>query len=129
MCAPVLDLADDAAVDAHEVPQVIAARVDERDLVCQFPWCGRTARPGTTDRDHIEPYVPPDEGGPPGQTSAAGLARLCRYHHRVKTHGGWHYRREPDGSLTWVSPHGQVYRVDRRGTSRTEVPGPEPDPD
>ncbi len=126
---PVLDLADERAVDAHEVPQAIADQVDERDLTCQFPWCGRPARPGTTDRDHIDPYVPPDEGGPPGQTSAARLARLCRYHHRVKTHGGWRYRRGPDGALTWVSPHGQRYRVDRLGTSRLEVPGPEPAPD
>lgn len=126
---PVLDLADDVAVDAHEVPQAIADQVDERDLVCQFPWCGRPARPSSTDRDHIEPYVPPDDGGPPGQTSGVRLARLCRYHHRVKTHGGWHYRRDPNGSLTWVSPHGQVYRVDRRGTSSIEIPGPEPDPD
>ena len=98
---PVLDLAGGVAVDAHEVPQAIADQVDERDLTCQFPWCGRPARPGTTDRDHIEPYVPPDEGGPPGQTSAPRLARLCRYHHRVKTHGGWRYRRDPDDGLTW----------------------------
>ena len=93
---PVLDLADAAAVDAHEVPQGIADQVDERDLVCQFPWCGRPARPSSTDRDHIEPYLPPEDSGPPGQTSAVRLARLCRYHHRVKTHGGWHYRRDAE---------------------------------
>ena len=126
---PVLDLADDTAVDAHEAPPGVADQVDERDLVCQFPWCGRPARPGSTDRDHITAYVPLDDGGPPGQTSAVRLARLCRYHHRVKTHGGWLYRREPTGVLTWVSPHGQVYRVHRRGTSSVEVAGPEPDPD
>lgn len=126
---PVLDLADDMAVDAHEVPQGIADQVDERDLVCQFPWCGRPARSSSTDRDHIEPYLPPEDSGPPGQTSAKRLARLCRYHHRVKTYGGWRYRREPSGALTWVSPHRQVYRVDRRGTSSIEIPGPEPDPD
>ncbi len=126
---PVLDLADDLVVDAHEVPQVIADQVDERDLVCQFPWCGRAARTSSTDRDHIEPYLPPEDSGPPGQTSAKRLARLCRHHHRVKTHGGWRYRREPSGALTWVSPHGQVYRVDRRGTSNIEIPGPEPGPD
>ncbi len=39
---PVLDLADDAAIDAYEVPRDIADRVDERDLVCSSP--GAAAR-------------------------------------------------------------------------------------
>jgi hypothetical protein len=52
--------------------------------------------------------------------------QLCRYHHRVKTHTAWRYRREPDRSLTWTSPLAKQYRVDHTGTTRLpelEPPG------
>jgi hypothetical protein len=52
--------------------------------------------------------------------------QLCRYHHRVKTHTAWRYRREPDRSLTWTSPLGKQYRVDHTGITRLpelEPPG------
>jgi hypothetical protein len=111
---PVVDLGTVRAVDAYEIPTRIAESVEHRDLVCQFPWCGRRGR---HDKDHIVEYVDPDDGGPPGQTNTENLARLCRYHHRVKTHSPWTYRREPDGSLTWTSPHGRRYRVDPTGTT------------
>jgi hypothetical protein len=112
---PVIDVGADLAVDAHEIPTCIAAQVEHRDLVCQFPWCGRQSR---HDKDHIEPYLHPDDGGPPDQTRALNLARLCRFHHRVKTHSQWRYRRERDGSLTWTSPYHLTYRVDPTGTRR-----------
>jgi hypothetical protein len=112
---PVIDTGVDIAVDAHEVPPDIAAQVEHRDLVCQFPWCGRQSR---HDKDHIEPYLDPEHGGPPDQTRATNLARLCRFHHRLKTHGEWRYQRERDGSLTWTSPHHLTYRVDPTGTRR-----------
>ena len=57
------------------------------------------------DLDHIVPYVPPDEGGPPGQTNPQNLAPLCRRHHRAKTFTGWTYQRARDGAYTWTSPH------------------------
>ncbi len=113
---PVINLNDHHAVDEHEAPAHIKTRVDLRDHVCVFPYCTRRAR---LDRDHIEPYLDPDEGGPPGQTSDLGLARLCRYHHRVKTHAGWRYRRLPTdpGAYQWVSPLGDHYLVDGTGTT------------
>ena len=80
---PVVDLGTVHAVDAYEIPTRIAEVVEHRDLVCQFPWCGRRGR---HDKDHIIEYLDPDDGGPPGQTNTHNLARLCRYHHRVKTH-------------------------------------------
>ena len=107
---PVVDLAEQISVNAYEAPDRLRRQVEERDHDgCRFPWCGRQGR---HDLDHIEPYVDPDEGGPPGQTSTENLARLCRFHHRVKTHSAWTYRREPDGSLTWTSPLGR--RLHRR---------------
>ena len=95
-----------------------------RDRHCVFPWCGRDAR--ATDLDHIEPYVPMDEGGPPGQTHPGNLAPLCRRHHRAKTFSGWHYERDRDGTYDWTSPHGRTWTVGPDGTLRTTAPGASP---
>ena len=72
---PVLDLNRTDAVDQHDPPPWMRELVILRDRHCVFPWCGRDAR--TCDLDHIVPYVPPDEGGPPGQTNPQNLAPLC----------------------------------------------------
>ena len=61
---PVLDLNRTDAVDRHDPPPWMRELVILRDRHCVFPWCGRDAR--SCDLDHIVPYVPPDEGGPPG---------------------------------------------------------------
>ena len=111
---PVVDLAEQIAVDAYEHPAALDRQVAERDHTCMFPWCGRQG--ATYDLDHIDPYVDPDDGGPPDQTSTANTARLCRYHHRVKTHGAWAYRRTGPTAVTWTSPHGRTYTVDHTGT-------------
>jgi len=125
---PVIDLRDQVAVDAYEIPDRITERVRLTRPTCVFPHCTRPAR--GCDLDHIDEYVPPDpnhpgDDGPPGQTSTANLAPLCRRHHRVKTHPSmsgagperrWRYRRLPDGSFAWTSPHDQQYLVDPHGT-------------
>jgi hypothetical protein len=87
-----------------------------RDRHCVFPWCSVDAR--SCDLDHIEPYLSPDEGGPPGQTAASKLACLCRRHHRAKTARRWRYVRNRDGTYTWHGPHGQTYLVTPHGTTR-----------
>lgn len=113
LVTPVVDLAEHISVDSYEVPDRLRRQVEERDLGCRFPWCGREGR---FDLDHIDPYVSPDDGGSPGQTTGDNLARLCRFHHRVKTRGRWRYHRDPGGSLTWISPLGHRYTVDEHGT-------------
>lgn len=114
---PVVDLNEHISVDAYEIPDRLGTQVGERDHGCRFPWC---ARRGIFDVDHIDPYVPMDRGGPPGQTNSANSAnsaRLCRFHHRVKTHGGWTYQRDPDDTtLIWTSPLGRRCTVDEHGT-------------
>ncbi len=111
---PVIDLTTDIAVDDYEIPARLRRQVTERDATCTFPWCGNAGR---HDLDHRDPYVSPDDGGPPGQTSTPNLGRLCRFHHRLKTHGGWTVHRRPDtGDLIWASPLGRLYRVNRSGT-------------
>ena len=71
---PVLDLNRTDAVDQHDPPPWMRERVILRDRHCVFPWCGSDAR--QTDLDHIAPYVPMDDGGPPGQTHPA-TSRRC----------------------------------------------------
>lgn len=83
---PVVDLNEYLQVDAYEAPLPIRRAVEERDLCCAFPWCGRA---GLFDLDHLEEYVLPEKGGPPGQTNTFNLGKLCRFHHRVKTHSAW----------------------------------------
>ena len=103
---PVLDPHAVPAVDRHDPPEAMVEAMRLRDPVCVFPAC--TRRSQHCDADHIDPYVPTDEGGPPGQTSLDNLAPLCRRHHRAKTHGHFTYRRLPDGSYEWTLPTGMV---------------------
>lgn len=111
---PVVDLTEQISVDGYEAPPRLRRQVTERDATCRFPWCGNA---GKHDLDHVVPYVPPDDGGPPDQTSTWNLARLCRFHHRLKTHGAWVVERDPtDGALLWTSPLGRRYVVDPDGT-------------
>ena len=111
---PVLDLNTRWAVDQHDPPAPMREQVVLRDAHCVFPGCRRDSR--ACDLDHISPYVPIDDGGPPGQTHPGNLAPLCRTHHRVKTHTAWDYQphdhgdgRDHDhgdarGGYVWTAP-------------------------
>ena len=116
---PVIDLNRTEARDLHDPPAWMRELVILRDGHCVFPWCATDPR--SCDLDHIEPYHHGDDDtddgrAPPGQTHPDGLACLCRKHHRVKTFGGWSYRRTPDGSYRWKDPYGNIYLVDKDGT-------------
>jgi 5-methylcytosine-specific restriction endonuclease McrA len=111
---PVVDPARTDAVDRHDPPPWMAEQVRLRDRQCVFPYCQTHAR--DCDLDHIIPYVPPDEGGPPGQTNPQNLAPLCRRHHRAKTARRWRYERTDDGCYAWTSPHADRYLVKGSGT-------------
>ena len=83
-----------------------------RDGHCVFPWCPTDAR--GCDQDHIDPYVPIDDGGPPGQTHPENLAPLCRRHHRCKT----------SRTMALPTPTRRHLRVAR--TPRPQLPGHTP---
>ncbi|MFZ2016176.1 MAG: hypothetical protein WAV00_20340 [Nocardioides sp.] len=117
---PVLDLADHISVDAYEVPDAMAERARLRAPTCVFPWCSRTAR--RCDLDHGVPW-------PHGPTADDNLAPLCRFHHRLKTHGGWIYTRLDETSLLWRSPHGLRFLRDHTGTRDVSVGRPVEPPD
>jgi hypothetical protein len=103
---PVLDAGRDEAVDGHDPTGWMREAVILRDGHCVFPGCLVDAR--SCDLDHIEPYVSPDDGGPPGQTSVDKLACLCRRHHRLKTFTGWTYYRGDDRSYIWTASDGRT---------------------
>ena len=63
------------------------------------PTANATAEPATSTTS-----TPTTTHGPPGQTSPANLAPLCRRHHRAKTTGRWTYRRLPNGGYWWTGP-------------------------
>ena len=117
---PVLDLGADRAVDQHDPPPAMREQVLLRDAHCVFPGCGRDSR--SCDLDHITPYVPMDEGGPPGQTHPGNLAPMCRTHHRVKTHTTWDYKRLDDGSYTWTTPTGHQHDTNPTGRRPPTAP-------
>ncbi|MGL6235363.1 MAG: DUF222 domain-containing protein [Segniliparus sp.] len=81
----------------------LETHVNTRDQHCRFPGCYRRAR---TELDHTIPFnhENPAEGG---FTIPENLKRLCRHHHRAKTHARWRDTQEPDGTVHWTSPTGQ----------------------
>ncbi|HEY0117278.1 MAG TPA: hypothetical protein VGC04_00685 [Cellulomonas sp.] len=115
--------ADVLASRSYRPSARLAAYVVARDSTCRFPGCRVPA--WRCDLDHIESF---DNRRPAvEQTTADNLQPLCRYHHRLKTHGGWRVERHPlTGATTWTSPIGQAYicpphRVDPSHPDETAV--------
>ena len=117
---PVLDLHTTQAVDRHDPPAWMRHAALLAEATCVFPGCTRDSR--RCDLDHIDGYVPPEDGGPPGQTRLANLAPLCRTHHRLKTHAGWSYRRLSDNHYRWTTPTGDHLAVHTRRRTRRRRP-------
>ncbi|HEX6246482.1 MAG TPA: hypothetical protein VFZ64_01310, partial [Nocardioidaceae bacterium] len=114
-------------VDGYEVPARMREALHLRQPACSSPWGTNLSR--RKDADHVVPYLPPDRGGPPGQTGMGNLAPLSRFPHRVKTHGRWRLRQPRPGVYEWRSPHGYWWRIDHRGThplNREDEPGVPP---
>jgi hypothetical protein len=114
---PVLDLHEHLSSTSYETPDRLTEQAAHVDGSCVFPWCTRPAR--SADCDHVTPHA---DGG---ATCSCNIARLCRRHHRLKTHTAWHYDVLERGSYLWTSPHGLQLLRDRGGT--TDVT-PEPRP-
>ncbi|EFV14693.1 HNH endonuclease signature motif containing protein [Segniliparus rugosus] len=91
--------------DQYKPTQAVETHVNARDGHCRFPGCHRRAR---TELDHTNPFdhQNPESGG---QTVPQNIKRLCRHHHRAKTHSGWRDTQNPDGAVTWTSPTGETY--------------------
>ena len=113
---PVIDVAGVAPVDGYEIPDRHREAVHLRSPADVFPWASSTSR--RQQVDHTKAYVPPDHGGPPGQTGLHNLGPLTQFHHRIKTFGGWQVKQPFWGIFLWRDPHGRLYLVDHTGTRR-----------
>ncbi|MUL84138.1 MULTISPECIES: HNH endonuclease signature motif containing protein [unclassified Mycolicibacterium] len=120
----------DAGAALRYQPTVTLQRwVRCRDLTCRFPGCEHPAQ--SCDIDHTVPFdhADPARGG---LTVPANLKCLCRFHHRLKTFGGWRDTQYPDGAVVWTSPSGKTYRTTAGGAelfnSFTPMPCRQPTP-
>ncbi|EFV11766.1 HNH endonuclease signature motif containing protein [Segniliparus rugosus] len=91
--------------EQYKPTTAVETHVNARDRHCRFPGCYRRAR---TELDHTNPF---DHHNPSagGQTVPQNIKRLCKHHHRAKTHGKWRDTQNPDGAIAWTSPTGQHY--------------------
>ncbi|MGH6691942.1 MAG: DUF222 domain-containing protein, partial [Gammaproteobacteria bacterium] len=92
----------DYGTTVYRPPPPLARHVRARDQECVFPGCRQPAK--RCDLDHRTPF-------PHGPTCAANLGPLCRHHHRAKTEGGWSWRCDDDGVITWTAPTGHEYQA------------------
>jgi hypothetical protein len=109
----------DAAVARHDPALAQEQREAANDRRCfevdhrQVSFAGTSRVYGELDLadalDHLVAW-------PNGPTADDNLAPLCRFHHRVKTHGGWTHTRIDDSALLWRSPHGLALLCDPTGT-------------
>lgn len=91
----VLDEAADVRAVAHfgrTIPARLRTALEARDQTCVVDGCDEREN---LEIDHVQPLA---EGGP---TRLDNLARLCRYHHAMKTHRGWCLQGKP-GAWSWV---------------------------
>jgi hypothetical protein len=117
----------------YRPPEALRAAIVARDVTCTFPGCRVSAH--VCDLDHTVPFD--DARDAADQTRLSNLAALCRHHHRLKTHGRWTPRRDPDsGVVVWTSPVGKPYARDpvpapgerprAAGSGGTDPPPPPP---
>ncbi|CAI9405604.1 HNH endonuclease signature motif containing protein [Nocardioides sp. T2.26MG-1] len=98
---PVLDLGEHLQVPGYTPSPRLREQVLLTHPTCVFPGCHRPSR--RCDLDHVIPWA---DGGP---TCTCNLVPLCRFHHRLKTHGNWTLHRTGHRIFTWTSPHGRTY--------------------
>jgi len=83
------------------IPVALRRALEERDPECVVPGCDTRER---LEIDHLVPFV---DGG---EVSLANLARLCHWHHYLKTHHGHRLQRDADDSggsrerWRWIAP-------------------------
>jgi hypothetical protein len=77
------------------IPAALRRALCERDPTCVVPGCDERER---LEIDHVQPVA----AG--GETSLSNLARLCHWHHYLKTHHRHQLTRGDDG-WRWESPN------------------------
>ncbi len=97
------------------LPARLKAAVEARDPCCVVPGCGKTY---LLEIDHCK--IPFAEGGP---ATLDNLARLCRHHHRLKTHRGYQLLGGP-GHWIWRAPGDPEDTPGETGDPGDPPPGP-----
>ena len=69
-----------------------------RDVHCCFPGCRRPA--DVSEMDHI------DDWAHGGNTDRDNMHLLCKQHQMFKHALGWKIHARPDGTRSWLTPHG-----------------------
>jgi len=69
-----------------------------RDVHCCFPGCRRSA--DRSEMDHI------DDWAHGGKTDRDNMHLLCKQHQMFKHALGWKIQARPDGTRSWLTPHG-----------------------
>jgi len=88
----------EVAARTRTIPPALRRALDHRDGGCRFPGCGVRFGQG----HHIRHWA---NGGP---TTLSNLALLCRRHHRAVHEEGYQVDRQPDGTLSFQRPDGQL---------------------
>ncbi len=79
------------------VPAHVETALEARDRICVVPGCDVSV---SLEIDHWK--IPFAKGGP---TALWNLARICHFHHQMKTYEGYELRGGP-GKWEWVPPSG-----------------------
>jgi hypothetical protein len=111
---PVIDPTGIEPVSEYAIPLEMREAVRLLNPIETFPW--GTASSAAADVDHATPYVPMEDGGPPGQTALTNLGPLGRTHHLAKTFDGFVVHQLALGLYLWRSPTGHWFQVDHLGT-------------
>ena len=100
------------------IPAHLRTALLERDRRCVVPGCD--VEDGL-EIDHVRPFA---EGGP---TSLDNLARLCQWHHQLKTHRGFQLLGGP-GRWRWITPEQANGRTAPGSPPGHELPEPDHPP-
>ncbi|MGQ0845041.1 MAG: DUF222 domain-containing protein [Sporichthyaceae bacterium] len=93
----------DVGADTYAPSVRLTDFVHTRDQTCRWPGCRRQAH--TTEIDHTVEF----RIG--GRTIRINLSCLCKLHHQLKHLPGWKLVQDPDGTLTFTTPTGEIYRT------------------
>jgi hypothetical protein len=97
-------------VDAYEIPDRHRQAVHLMTPADTFPYASSTSR--RMQIDHTKEYRP----GLPDQSRIGNYGPMVTFHHRIKTHSGWHVEQPYPGIDLWRDPYGAFYLVDHTGT-------------
>jgi hypothetical protein len=111
---PIIDTGSIMPVDRYEIPAAMRETLLTLSPASRFPWSNSLNR--HNDVDHAVPYLPPDRGGPPGQTSPDNLGPLTRREHRYKTFGQTAVRQPDPDTHVWKTSYGRVLIVNPTGS-------------